>query len=140
MPGAESISRRTFDNALRRLKPCRKPIGTRLLPICGYGSEPPFVALALETEPAIAVLARDSDRPSECAFAPLGSSSAIREFRVRLDPDRRSAPVDLPSLCRGGSHQPHFPSLALLVEKGPITHAERSSPSLFRAKVWRHGF
>src|ERR1700686_1849311 len=54
---AESISRRTFDNALCCLEPGKEPIGPCLIPTCRHRSEAPFVTVALETEPSRAEFA-----------------------------------------------------------------------------------
>jgi hypothetical protein len=123
---AESISRRTFDNALRCLEPGEEPIGPCLVPPFRHRSEAPFVTVALETEPSRAEFARDFYGSVEWVPSPLGRAPPIGKAR-RIDrPSARCTPIDLPSLRGSRRHEPDFPPLSTGVNKGPITHADSS--------------
>jgi len=76
---AESISRGTFDNALRRLEPGEKPVWTCFIPTLRHGSETALVAVALETEPSVAVFARHIRGSVEKVLPPLRRMPPVSE-------------------------------------------------------------
>jgi hypothetical protein len=130
---AQSISQRSFDNAFRAMEPGGKPVGPRFIPPLRHRSESPLLTVALETEPSLAVFARDFDRSPEQALAPLRGAPPVGKAREIVSPRpaaRRSA-VSIPSFRGPWPHQPHFPPLAPRVHKGPIIQAA-SSPLIPR--------
>jgi hypothetical protein len=72
---AESISGSTFDNSLGCLEPRRKPVRPRFIPAFWNRSEASLLAIALETEPSVAVLVRDFDASPERVFASLRTTT-----------------------------------------------------------------
>jgi hypothetical protein len=76
---AESISGRTFDNALCCLEPGEKPVGPCFIPTVRHRSETPFVTVALETEPSTAVFARHFRGSAERVFPPLWRLPPVSE-------------------------------------------------------------
>ena len=123
---AESISRGTFDNALRCLEPSSKPVRPRFIPTFGYRSEASLVAVALETEPSPAVLARHFRGSVEWVLPSLRSAPPVREARQIDGPGALPASIGLPSFRGRRRHQPDLPPLSTRVDKRPITHADCS--------------
>ena len=130
----ESMSSPAFNNALRGLQPRRQAIGSRLLPAAWHWREPPFLVLALEAEPALAVFACDGHTSAKWSPSPVRRIPALHTAREALAARRGGPPVSLSSLRCGGRHQPHLPPLAGRVEKRPIAHAQVLRRCL-RAKV-----
>jgi hypothetical protein len=137
----ESTSGSTFHNALRTLQPASHPVGTCLVPAIWHWREPSLLPLALEAEPAIAVLTCDGNRSSEWSAPPLGSATAVQfpDIRSVCGRARRGPAVDPPSLCRGRRDQPDFPPSARRVEERPITHRQVLRRE-WCAKVCAHHF
>ena len=121
---AESISRRTFDNALRCLEPGGKPIGPRFIPTLRHRSETPLVTVALETEPSTAVFARHFRGTVKWVLPPLRSAPPVSEAGYIDSPLARRASVGLASFRGRRRYQPDLPPLSTRVDKGPITHAD----------------
>jgi hypothetical protein len=124
---AQSISRGTFDNALRALKPGCESVGACLLPTVWYGGKPPLLAPTLETEPAVAIFACDIEVSPKRVPSPLRGDSPVGNAFVRACASRHrpagpGAAISPASFCGGRGHQPHFPPPARRIDKGPITH------------------
>ncbi len=110
---AECMSGSAFHNAFRGLEPGRHSVGPGLFPAGWHRRESSLLALALETEPTLAVFTGDSLRSSERSPPALGSSPPVERSLIRCASARGRPPVSSPSLSRSGGNQPHFPSLAL---------------------------
>jgi hypothetical protein len=123
---AESISGRTFDNALRCLEPGGKPVGPRFIPTLRHRSETPLVTVALETEPSAAVFARHFRGTVKWVLPPLRSAPPVRKARQINGRFARPAPIGLPSFRGRWRYEPDLPPLSTSVDKGPITHADSS--------------
>lgn len=142
---AECISRPAFHNAPCALEPARHPIGAGFLPSIRHRREPPFFAVALETEPPVAVLVRDRGRSSERAAPPLGSSAAVELAGIRAVYARTSGgtAIDLPSLGCGRRNEPYLPPFSRRIEKRSVTHRRvlrRETCARFRAGSFiKHG-
>jgi hypothetical protein len=122
---AQSISRGTFDNALRALKPGCESVGACLVPAVWYGGKPPLLAPTLETEPTVAVFACDIEVSPKRVPSPLRGDSPIGNAFMggsRHRPAGLGAAISPASLGSGWRHQPHFPPPARRIDKGPITH------------------
>ncbi len=135
---AECISRAAFHNAPCALQPARHPIGAGFLPSFRHRREPPFFAIALETEPSVAVLVRDRGRSSERATPPLGSSAAVELAGIRTFSGRTrgGTAIDLPSLGGGRRNEPYLPPFSRRIEKRSVTHRRvlrRETCASFRA-------
>jgi hypothetical protein len=124
---AQSISRGTFDNALRAQEPTRQRGRACLLPPVGYRGKPPLLSPALKTEPSAAVFARDFDVSAEWVPSPLRRDSPVGNAFVLASAYRhrstgRGAAINPAPFGGGWGHQPHFPPPAVRIDKGPITH------------------
>jgi hypothetical protein len=143
---AQSISRSTFDNALCALKPRCQLVGPCLVPTLGNRGEPPLVPCGFETEPPAAVFAGDLEVSAEWAPSPLWRDSAVGSALVlasayRLRTSGRGPTINPASFGRGWGYQPHFPSLALRIDKGPITHPPPNlAISASRPELTSYGF
>jgi hypothetical protein len=117
-------SRPAFHNALCRLEPGRQPIGASLAPPWRHRSEPPLLALALETEPARAVLACDGDTSSEWPSPAIRGMPSVFFAAVFSCASRRHSAVHPSSLGRGRCDEPHLPPSSHCVKKRTITHRQ----------------
>ena len=125
---AQSISRGTFDNALRAQEPPRQRGRACLLPPVGYWGKPPLLSSALETEPPVAEFARDFEVSPEWVPPPLRRDSPLGNAFVLASAYRhrssgRGAAINPASFGGSWGHQPHFPPPAVRIDKGPITHS-----------------
>ena len=137
---AESISRSTFDNALRRLEPGGKPVRPCFVPTFRYRSEAPLFAVTLETQPSSTVFARHIRSSVERVPPPLRCAPPVRKAGQIDSSSALRASVDLPSFRGGWRHQPDLPPLSARVDKGPITHATGSrADSAPRSALTSHG-
>jgi hypothetical protein len=128
---AQSISRRTFDNALRTVEPSGKPVGPRFIPPLRHRSESPLLTVALETEPSPAVFARDFHASPEWVLeplrgAPVRGAPPVGKAREIASPTACRPAISVPSFRGGWRHEPDFPTLALRVHKDPIIQAASS--------------
>jgi len=105
----QSTSRPAFHNALGCLQPAREAVGTCFLPTVRHRSQSPFFPIALETQPAVAVLAGDGDVSPKRATTALGGAASVRETLRQVARPRGCATVNLPSLRGGGRNHPHLP-------------------------------
>jgi hypothetical protein len=137
----ESTSGPAFHNAPGALKPHGHSVRARLVPSLRYRRQAPLLSLALEAQPAIAVLAGDRNRSPEGCPSALGSATAVPVTGVRRVSARtsRCPAIDLPSLGGGWRDQPNLPPSARRVEKRPITHRQ-VPPSRSCAKVCARNF
>jgi hypothetical protein len=112
-----------FHNALSRLQPRREPIRPRILPTIRDWCQASLFALAFETQPPVAELARNDNLSAKWALATIGGMTAVSQSPRRIAGCLTDAAID-PSPLRGGwRHQPDFPPLARRISKGPITHS-----------------
>src|SRR4029077_7438562 len=122
---AESTSGSTFDNALRGLKPGRKPFGPCFVPAFRYRCEASFVTVALEAQPSLSVFPRHFHLSVERVLPPLWRMPSVGKASC-IGSAFRSASIGPPSFRGRRRHQPDFPPLSTRVDKGPITHAVSS--------------
>ena len=116
LPGgriAQSTSGPTFDNALSGLKPAGEPVRPRVRPSLRHRGKPPLFPIALETQPALTVLAGHFHGSSKGITAAVRSAPAIRESRDLpgarprplgdlpcVSPLRPASPAKPPTSCR----------------------------------------
>jgi hypothetical protein len=119
----ESILGAAFDNALRCLEPGGQPVGPCFVPAFRHWRQTPLFAFALETEPAVGEFARHDYVTAKRTFPALGHPSSIGEPVERvIGAAGPGAAVRPSSFCGCGCDQPHLPSPAARVQKGPVTH------------------